>query len=56
MSPGVGTESQVLFDKDTGRLLSVGEQGCADLRPASWSAVLESRWTDESPKAPADHA
>lgn len=58
--PGHGTESRVLFDKDTGRLLSVarsvGEQGCADLRPARWSAVLESGWTDESPKAPAGHA
>ncbi|MEU0483569.1 CU044_5270 family protein [Streptosporangium sp. NPDC006013] len=58
--PSYGTETQVLFDKDTGRLLSVGrsagEQGCADLRPAGWSAVLESGWTDESPKAPAGHA
>ncbi|MFF0776166.1 CU044_5270 family protein [Nonomuraea wenchangensis] len=58
--PGYGTERQVLFDKDTGRLLSVGtsvgQQGCADLRPANWSAILESRWTDESPKVPADHA
>lgn len=57
--PGYGTESQVLFDKDTGRLLSVGEsvgeQGCADLRPAGWSAVLESGWTNGSPKVPADH-
>ncbi|WP_433352811.1 CU044_5270 family protein [Microtetraspora malaysiensis] len=58
--PGYGTESQVLFDRDTGRLLSVGrsvgERGCADLRPAGWSAVLESGWTDESPKVPGDHS
>ncbi|WP_067144225.1 CU044_5270 family protein [Microtetraspora malaysiensis] len=55
-----GGELQVLFDKDTGRLLSVkrldGERGCADLRPISWSAVQESGWTDESPKVPADRS
>ncbi|WP_433414501.1 CU044_5270 family protein [Microtetraspora malaysiensis] len=55
-----GDELQVLFDKDTGRLLSVkrllGERGCADLRPVSWSAVQESGWTDESPKVPADRS
>ncbi|MEV0237056.1 CU044_5270 family protein [Nonomuraea sp. NPDC050786] len=55
--PAYGTESQVLFDKDTGRLLSVGrsvgKQGCTDLRPAGWSAVVESGWTDEEPKVPA---
>ncbi|MFC4010163.1 CU044_5270 family protein [Nonomuraea purpurea] len=53
-----GAESRILFDKGTGRLLSlaksVGEQGCADLRPAGWSAVLTSGWTDETPKVPAD--
>ncbi|MEU7895750.1 CU044_5270 family protein [Nonomuraea sp. NPDC049152] len=58
--PRYGTESRVLFDKNTGRLLSVarsaGKQGCADLRPTRWSAVVDSGWTDESPKVPADHA
>ncbi|WP_405144122.1 CU044_5270 family protein [Sphaerisporangium sp. NBC_01403] len=58
--PGYGTESQVLFDRNTGRLLSVGtsvgKQGCAELRPAGWSAVLDSGWTDELPNVPADHA
>ncbi|MFG1947269.1 CU044_5270 family protein [Nonomuraea sp. NPDC048826] len=51
-----GTESQVLFDENTGRLLSVGKsaggQNCADLRPAGWSAVVDSGWTDEEPKIP----
>ncbi|WP_188191667.1 CU044_5270 family protein [Nonomuraea sp. SYSU D8015] len=51
-----GTETRILFDKGTGRLLSVqnaaGKQGCGDLRPRSWTAVLESGWTDETPELP----
>ncbi|MGW5683844.1 CU044_5270 family protein [Nonomuraea sp. NPDC003754] len=58
--PGYGTDLQLLFDKDAGRLLSVnrsaGSQGCSDLRPAGWSAVLETGWTDESPELPANRS